>query len=83
MLTRIDAAVRPHARVSIGSATAPQDGDTLDALMQVADQRLYRMKEEHRPAGNPPREDRHGLLSSRSNPLGVRAAGQRPGWSPG
>ncbi|WP_165439978.1 GGDEF domain-containing protein [Micromonospora kangleipakensis] len=83
VLTRIDAAVRPHARASIGSATAPQDGDTLDALMQVADQRLYRMKQEHRPAGAPPREDRHGLLSSRSDALGVRAAGQRPGWSPG
>ncbi|WP_346118925.1 GGDEF domain-containing protein [Micromonospora coerulea] len=83
VLTRIDAAVRPDARVSIGSATAPQDGNTLETLMQVADQRLYRMKLEHRPAAGPPPQDCPDLLPSRPDALGVRAAGQRPGWSPG
>ncbi|WP_200213256.1 GGDEF domain-containing protein [Micromonospora coerulea] len=83
VLTRIDAAVRPDAPVSIGSATAPQDGNTLETLMQVADQRLYRMKLEHRPTAGPPPQDRPDLLPSRPDALGVRTAGQRPGWSPG
>ncbi|MEH0935793.1 GGDEF domain-containing protein [Micromonospora psammae] len=49
--TRIGAAVRHHTGVSIGAATAPQDGNTLEALMQVADQRLYRVKHDrHRAA---------------------------------
>lgn len=83
VLTRIDAAVRPYARVSIGSATAPQDGDALESLMQVADQRLYRMKQEHRPAADPRRDDRHGLPANRADGLGLRVAGQRPGSAAG
>ncbi|WP_346535410.1 GGDEF domain-containing protein [Micromonospora sp. DPT] len=50
--TRIDDAVRQHTGVSIGSATAPHDGHTLEALMQVADRRLYRVKQERR-TGDP------------------------------
>ncbi|MGR6318323.1 GGDEF domain-containing protein [Micromonospora soli] len=48
---RLDAAVRPHNAISIGAATAPYDGFTLDALMHVADQDLYRAKQERRRAG--------------------------------
>ncbi|PWU52537.1 hypothetical protein DLE60_22055 [Micromonospora globispora] len=71
VLTRIDAALRPLARVSIGSATAPHDGHTLEALMQVADQRLYRVKQERHPVADPPPGDRHGPLAGRSDTLGV------------
>jgi diguanylate cyclase (GGDEF)-like protein len=48
--SRIGRAVRERTGVSIGSASAPHDGDTLDALIQAADQRLYREK-----------QDRHGI----------------------
>ncbi|WBB68439.1 GGDEF domain-containing protein [Micromonospora sp. WMMD812] len=51
---RIAAAVRQHTSASIGSATAPKDGCTLDDLMRVADQRLYRAKQT-RQAAHPPR----------------------------
>ncbi|MGC5022043.1 GGDEF domain-containing protein [Micromonospora sp. DT47] len=71
MVARIDAAVRQHAAVSIGSATAPHDGDTLETLMQVADQRLYRVKQDRRRAANSPLADGHGLVSSRSDTLGA------------
>jgi diguanylate cyclase (GGDEF)-like protein len=47
---RIGRAVRDHTEVSIGWASAPQDGDTLEALIKVADQRLYLDKQEHRTA---------------------------------
>ncbi|SCG73708.1 GGDEF domain-containing protein [Micromonospora inositola] len=83
VLTRIDAAVRPHASISIGSATAPHDGDTLETLMQVADQRLYRMKQEHRFAADPPLKESPGLLPSRSDPVGLCTGSQRPGGSAG
>ena len=53
VLPRIDAAVRQHIAVSIGVAIAPADGDTLEALMGVADRRLYRAKQERRHAVNP------------------------------
>ena len=59
--TRIDAAVRQHADISIGSATAPHDGNTLDTLMQVADQRLYRVKRQRRPVA----ADGHVLYTGR------------------
>ncbi|MFC3502742.1 GGDEF domain-containing protein [Micromonospora krabiensis] len=52
---RIDTVVGRHVRVSIGCATAPQDGETLDALMGVADRRLYRAKQERRTARSSPR----------------------------
>ena len=71
VLSRIEAAVRPHAGLSIGSATAPHDGDTLETLMQVADQRLYRVKQERHPVADPPPEDRHGPVAGRSDTLGV------------
>ena len=44
---RVGAAVRQQASVSIGWASAPYDGTTLEALMQAADHRLYRVKHEH------------------------------------
>ncbi|MGS2617182.1 GGDEF domain-containing protein [Micromonospora sp. LZ34] len=69
--SRIDAAVRQHTGVSIGAATAPYDGDTLDALMAVADQRLYRVKQErHRAAAQSPGEG-HGLVPSGSDTVGA------------
>ncbi|MEW2384650.1 GGDEF domain-containing protein [Micromonospora sp. NPDC047707] len=49
---RVDAAVGQQAGVSIGWATAPYDGTTLESLMHAADQRLYRVKQEkHRATG--------------------------------
>lgn len=71
VLTRIDRALRPLAQVSIGSATAPDDGNTLEALMQVADQRLYRVKEKRHPVADPPPGDRDAPLAGRSDTLGV------------
>ncbi|SCL23472.1 diguanylate cyclase (GGDEF) domain-containing protein [Micromonospora rhizosphaerae] len=71
VMTRIDAAVRARAGVSIGAASAPRDGGTLQTLMQVADQRLYRVKQERRRAANPPPGDRNGLLVNRPGTLGV------------
>ncbi|WP_158553919.1 GGDEF domain-containing protein [Micromonospora deserti] len=67
--TRIDAAVREQTGVSIGWATAPHDGDTLETLMHSADQRLYRMKQERH--ADPPLRDGHGLVSSRPDVLGA------------
>ncbi|MCW2642313.1 MAG: putative signal transduction protein containing a rane domain, an and a domain, partial [Dactylosporangium sp.] len=46
--TRIDGMVRQRTGISIGSASAPHDGDTLDTLIEAADQRLYRAKQERR-----------------------------------
>ncbi|MER7459300.1 GGDEF domain-containing protein [Micromonospora sp. NPDC126480] len=45
---RVDAAVGQQTSTSVGWATAPYDGTTLEALMQAADQRLYRVKQERR-----------------------------------
>ncbi|MGW5670899.1 GGDEF domain-containing protein [Micromonospora sp. NPDC003776] len=56
---RLDAAVGQVAGISIGAATAPGDGDTLDALIRVADRHLYRAKQARRE-GRP-------LLSGRSD----------------
>jgi diguanylate cyclase (GGDEF)-like protein len=44
---RIGEAVGKRTGVSIGSATAPRDGDTLETLIEAADQRLYRDKQDH------------------------------------
>ncbi|MFG2057206.1 GGDEF domain-containing protein [Micromonospora sp. NPDC048930] len=62
---RLDAAVRTIAGVSIGAATAPGDGDTLDALIRAADQRLYRVKQERRAARST--DAGHPLLSGRGD----------------
>ncbi|MEU5790500.1 GGDEF domain-containing protein [Micromonospora purpureochromogenes] len=59
---RIEAAVRRHTGVSIGAATAPHDGDTLETLLHVADRRLYRVKQQRRGGHRP--LDGHGLLST-------------------
>ncbi|MEU4477561.1 GGDEF domain-containing protein [Micromonospora sp. NPDC023966] len=50
---RIEAAVRTLAGVSVGSATAPYDGDSLDRLLHVADQRLYLVKQQRRRTAGP------------------------------
>ncbi|MFI7428801.1 GGDEF domain-containing protein [Micromonospora sp. NPDC049836] len=50
---RIEAAVRGFAGVSVGSATAPYDGDRLDQLLHTADQRLYLVKQQRRRAAGP------------------------------
>ncbi|MFR9780594.1 GGDEF domain-containing protein [Micromonospora sp. MS34] len=42
---RLDAALGRIAGISIGAATAPADGDTLEALLGTADRRLYRAKQ--------------------------------------
>jgi GGDEF domain-containing protein len=42
---KIGRAVRERTGVSIGWACASHDGDTLDALVQAADQRLYGEKQ--------------------------------------
>lgn len=59
---RLDTAVGQVAGISIGAATAPADGDTLDTLIRAADRHLYRAKQERRRAaeGRP-------LLSGRSD----------------
>jgi diguanylate cyclase (GGDEF)-like protein len=67
---RIDAAVREHTGVSIGWATAPYDGDTLEALMQVADQRLYRVKQERRRVGGRSSSTAHALTAGWPDTLG-------------
>ncbi|PWU55199.1 hypothetical protein DLJ47_10315 [Micromonospora sp. S4605] len=68
---RIGAAVGQHTSVSIGSATAPYDGDSLEALMLAADQRLYRAKQErHRVAARPP-ADGSGLLPRGAGAFGA------------
>jgi GGDEF domain-containing protein len=36
--------VHPRLSVSVGVDTYPQDGDTIEALLQHADRGLYRMK---------------------------------------
>ncbi|MFI7210010.1 GGDEF domain-containing protein [Micromonospora maritima] len=48
---RIEATLRPLTSVSVGAATAPHDGDTLDRLLHTADQRLYRVKQQRGRAG--------------------------------
>jgi diguanylate cyclase (GGDEF)-like protein len=53
---RIGGKVRERTGISIGSASAPHDGDTLDALIEAADQRLYRAKQERRAAGRRKRD---------------------------
>ncbi|MEV1145261.1 GGDEF domain-containing protein [Micromonospora sp. NPDC049799] len=60
---RIDGALREHTGVSIGWATAPHDGDTLETLMQVADQRLYRVKQDRCRAAHRPSRTGYGLLA--------------------
>ncbi|WP_091655882.1 GGDEF domain-containing protein [Micromonospora auratinigra] len=47
---RIEAALRPIAGVSIGAATAPADGDTVEALTHAADRALYRAKQRRKGA---------------------------------
>jgi GGDEF domain-containing protein len=39
----------PRASVSVGAAVFPKDGETIDALLNVADKALYGMK--RRPDG--------------------------------
>jgi diguanylate cyclase (GGDEF)-like protein len=43
---RVAVLLAPHAGASIGVATLPDDGAEIDALLHVADQRLYRVKRE-------------------------------------
>ncbi|MGK5444117.1 GGDEF domain-containing protein [Micromonospora sp. URMC 105] len=69
VMTRIDAAVGRHTGVSIGAATAPGDGDTLDTLLHVADQRLYRVKQQRRTGDRP--GEGHGLVPSGPDPFGA------------
>lgn len=72
---RVDAAVRRHADVSIGRATAPCDGDTLDDLMRVADQRLYRAKQDGRRIAGAMARDRSDPLPARPDtPTGFGGA---------
>ncbi|SCG37087.1 GGDEF domain-containing protein [Micromonospora coxensis] len=66
---RIEVAVRRHAVVSIGTATAPHDGDTLDALMRTADRRLYRTKQQRHRSADPLLRAGHDLLSGGSETL--------------
>jgi diguanylate cyclase (GGDEF)-like protein len=49
---RIGRALRERTGVSVGWACAPHDGNTLDALVQAADQRLYQRKQERRRVGD-------------------------------
>ncbi|MGC9667705.1 GGDEF domain-containing protein [Planosporangium sp. 12N6] len=45
---RIGRSLRERTGVSVGWACAPDDGDTLTALIQTADRHLYRQKQQHR-----------------------------------
>jgi diguanylate cyclase (GGDEF)-like protein len=49
---KIGRAVRERTGVSIGWASAPQDGDTLTALVHAADLRLYSQKQERQRVGD-------------------------------
>ncbi|MCI4066875.1 GGDEF domain-containing protein [Micromonospora sp. R77] len=66
---RIDETVRELTGVSIGWATAPHDGVTLEALLRVADQRLYRVKQERRRAGGASSCVGHAVTTGRPDPF--------------
>ncbi|NJC65679.1 GGDEF domain-containing protein [Planosporangium flavigriseum] len=68
---RIGAAVREPTGVSVGWATAPRDGATLEALIQVADRRLYRAKQALHRAVDPPVRRGQGLVPTGSDPFGA------------
>jgi diguanylate cyclase (GGDEF)-like protein len=67
LASRIGGVVRQRTGVSIGSASAPTDGDTLEALIEAADARLYRVKRERHGGVNLRRQDRHSLVSGGSD----------------
>jgi len=65
---------RAHVGISVGTATFDTDGDTLDQLLIVADQAMYRVKSDHKfkpsaAAATPlvslakPQEDQLGSVS--------------------
>src|SRR5690606_27268620 len=55
-----DSPTMPEVSVSVGVATYPRDGQTLDEIMRVADKQVYRAKESGkgkisiRKSGRPP-----------------------------
>jgi diguanylate cyclase (GGDEF)-like protein len=69
---RIGAIVRKRTGVSVGSACAPHDGDTLDALIKAADQRLYQVKQERDRTADRPGPAGRSLMSSESDALDAR-----------
>jgi diguanylate cyclase (GGDEF)-like protein len=69
---RIGAMVRKRTGVSVGSACAPHDGDTLDALIKAADQRLYQVKQERGRTADRPGPAGRSLMSSESDALDAR-----------
>jgi diguanylate cyclase (GGDEF)-like protein len=67
LASRVGGVLRQRTGVSVGSASAPSDGDTLDALIKAADQRLYCVKRERHGGANLPAQDRHSLVSGGSD----------------
>jgi diguanylate cyclase (GGDEF)-like protein len=60
--SRIGGMVRQRTGISIGSASAPHDGDTLDALIEAADHRLYQAKQERSTASLSKRDGQRPMV---------------------